>query len=74
MRTVRHQASRNTIDFSNAGQVRALTKRLGISADELGRIIETSGNAIAAITKEVGRATLSPSGDASGVAETKAAR
>lgn len=65
MRTVKHQPARNVIDLSNAGQVRALTKRLGISAAELGRIIETSGNSIAAITKEVERAALSGSDDTS---------
>jgi hypothetical protein len=65
MRIVRHPPSRNAIDLTDAEQVRALTKRLRISADELARIIETSGNSITAITKEVERAALSGSGDPS---------
>jgi uncharacterized protein DUF3606 len=53
MLSAKRQPSRNLIDLGNSKQVRTLTKRLGISKDELRRIIEKSGNSIAAITKEV---------------------
>jgi hypothetical protein len=53
MLSAKHQPARNLIDLANAKQVRTLTKRLKISADELRQIIQKSGNSIAAITKEV---------------------
>jgi hypothetical protein len=53
MLSAKRQPVRNLIDLANAKQVRTLTKRLGISEDDLRRIIERSGNSIAAITKEV---------------------
>jgi predicted RNA-binding protein YlqC (UPF0109 family) len=74
MRVVKHQPPRNTIDPGDAEQVRALTKRLGVSAAELGRIIETSGNSIAAIIKEVERVARSGRDDVRRAVEPKAAR
>jgi len=53
MRTLRHQPLRNMIELADTRQVRALTKRLGISVAELRRISEIAGTSIAAITKEV---------------------
>ena len=53
MLSAKHQPLRNLIDLADSKQVRTLTKRLGISEDDLRRIIEKSGNSIAAITKEV---------------------
>lgn len=53
MRSAKHQPLRNLIDLGDSKQVRTLTKRLGISEDDLRRVIEKSGNSIAAITKEV---------------------
>ena len=53
MRSAKHKPLRNLIDLADSKQVRTLTKRLGISEDDLRRIIEKSGNSIAAITKEV---------------------
>jgi hypothetical protein len=37
-------------DFS---QIRILKRRLGISADDLQRVIEKAGNSIAAVSKEI---------------------
>lgn len=53
MLSAKHPPLRNLIDLADSEQVRTLTKRLGISADDLRRVIEKSGNSIAAITKEV---------------------
>lgn len=54
MLTSKPKSLRNAVDLNDSTQVRALTKRLGISELELRRISETSGNSIAAIAKEVG--------------------
>ena len=61
MQTGKHQPLRNAIDLADARQVRALTKRLRISVSVLRRVSESTGNSIAAITKEVEleRASLS---------------
>jgi hypothetical protein len=53
MQRIKHPPIRNKIDFSDASQVRALTKRLRVRADELKAIIEKVGNSVAAVTKEV---------------------
>jgi Protein of unknown function (DUF3606) len=52
MLSAKHQRARNLIDLADAKQVRTLTRRLKISADELSQIIQKSGTSIAAITKE----------------------
>ena len=44
---------RNLIDLSDPRQVRTLKRRLGVSGADLRRIIEKTGNSIAAVTKEV---------------------
>jgi predicted transcriptional regulator len=53
MQRIKHPPIRNKIDFSDASQVRAFTKRLRVPADELKAIIEKVGNSVAAVTKEV---------------------
>ena len=52
MRGAKPQPIRNKIDLADPTQIRAWTKRLGISADELQRMIAKVGNSIAAISKE----------------------
>lgn len=52
MLSARRPPQRNAVDFSDPVQIRALIKRLNISMADLHRIIEKSGNSIAAITKE----------------------
>jgi Protein of unknown function (DUF3606) len=52
MLSAKHSPQRNAVDFSDRVQIRALIKRLNISMVDLHRIIEKSGNSIAAITKE----------------------
>ena len=44
---------RNKIDISNADEMRALRKRLGVSSDDLRRIVAKVGNSIATVSKEV---------------------
>jgi predicted nucleic acid-binding Zn ribbon protein len=53
MQRAKHPPIRNKIDFANAPQVRALTRRLRLQADELKAIVEKVGNSVAAVTKEV---------------------
>jgi predicted transcriptional regulator len=53
MQRVKHQPVRNKIDLTNASQVRAWTKRLDISADELRAIINKVGDSVATVTKQI---------------------
>jgi hypothetical protein len=53
MQRIKHPPIRNKIDFANPPQVRALTRRLRVHADELKAIVEKVGNSVAAVTKEV---------------------
>jgi hypothetical protein len=46
-------ATRNKIDVTDASQIRILKKRLGVSSDDLHRVVEKVGNSIAAVTKEI---------------------
>ena len=48
----KHPPLRNLIDLTDPRQVRTLKRRLGISGADLRRIVEKTGNSIAAITKE----------------------
>jgi hypothetical protein len=52
MLSQKHSPERNKLDLADARQVRFLTKRLGVSGDDLRRLVEKVGNSIAAITKE----------------------
>jgi hypothetical protein len=53
MRRLKHPTTRNKIDVADASQVRSLKKRLGISSDDLHRVVAKVGNSIAAVTKEI---------------------
>ena len=44
---------RNKIDLSNAKEMRVLKKRLGVSDDDLRRIVAKVGNSIVTVSKEV---------------------
>jgi hypothetical protein len=53
MRRIKPPTTRNKIDVADASQIRILKKRLGISSDDLHRLVAKVGNSIAAITKEI---------------------
>jgi hypothetical protein len=53
MRHAKLQLTRNKIDLADPSQVRILRGRLGISADDLQRVVEKVGNSIAAVCKEI---------------------
>jgi hypothetical protein len=53
MRRIRHPPIRNKINLADPAQVRAWTRRLGVSADALKAVVDKVGNSIAAVTKEV---------------------
>ena len=53
MQSEKAPAIRNKVDLLDAGQVRILKKRLGISEEDLIRIVEKVGDSIATISKEV---------------------
>jgi Protein of unknown function (DUF3606) len=53
MRRIKPPSIRNKIDFSDANQLRVMKKRLGVSDDDLRRIVEKVGNSIANVSKEV---------------------
>jgi hypothetical protein len=53
MQRVKHYPVRNKIDLTNASQVRAWTKRLDITADELRAIVNKVGDSVATVTKQI---------------------
>jgi hypothetical protein len=53
MRHTRPLATRNKIDVADASQIRVLKRRLGVSSDDLHRVVAKVGNSIAAVTKEI---------------------
>ena len=53
MQSEKAPAIRNKVDLLDAGQVRLFKKRLGISEEDLRRIVERVGDSIATISKEV---------------------
>jgi Protein of unknown function (DUF3606) len=53
MRRLKPLTARNKIDLADAAQIRILKKRLGISNDDLHRVVAKVGNSIAAVTKEI---------------------
>jgi hypothetical protein len=53
MRRIKSLATRNKIDTADAGQIRTLKRRLGVSSDDLHRVVAKVGNSIAAVTKEI---------------------
>jgi hypothetical protein len=53
MRHIKPLATRNKIDAADASQIRILKRRLGVSSDDLHRVVAKVGNSIAAVTKEI---------------------
>jgi hypothetical protein len=53
MRHTKPLAARNKIDVADASQIRILKRRLGVSSDNLHRVVAKVGNSIAAVTKEI---------------------
>ena len=53
MRRPRLPANRNRIDLDDPNQIRSLKKRLGISQDDLHRLVARVGNSISAVSKEI---------------------
>jgi hypothetical protein len=53
MRCAKHPIVRNKIDLTDANQVRAWRRRLGVSPDELQRVVEKVRVSISAVTKEI---------------------
>ena len=53
MRHAKPQPARNKIDSADPSQIRILRRRLGISADDLQRVVAKVGNSIATICKEI---------------------
>jgi hypothetical protein len=53
MRRLKPPTARNKIDVADASQIRILKRRLGISRDDLHRVVAKVGNSIAAVTKEI---------------------
>ena len=60
MRRGRPLTTRNRIDLKDAGQTRSLKRRLGISDDDLHRLVAKVGNSISAVAKEVELARAPP--------------
>jgi biotin carboxylase len=53
MQCVKHPPVRNKINLADPAQVRAWTRRLGVSVDVLKAVVDKTGNSITAVTKEV---------------------
>jgi len=53
MRCAKPHPVRNKIDLADPAQIRAWTRRLGITADDLRRVAGKVGNSIAAVSKEI---------------------
>lgn len=53
MQRIKHPPLRNKVDLADPAHVRALTRRLQISADALKVVVGRVGNSVAAVTKEV---------------------
>jgi Protein of unknown function (DUF3606) len=53
MRRAKPPPVRNKIDLSDPAQIRAWTRRLGITPDHLKRTVRKVGNSIATVSKEV---------------------
>jgi Protein of unknown function (DUF3606) len=53
MRRTKRPPIRNKIDLADRAQSRVWTRRLGISAEDLQRMIGKVGNSIAAVSKEI---------------------
>jgi hypothetical protein len=53
MQRVKHPPVRNKINLADPAQVRAWTRRLGVSVEVLTAVVDRVGNSVAAVTKEV---------------------
>jgi hypothetical protein len=53
MQRIRRPPIRNKIDPADPAQIRAWTRRLGVSADALQAVVDKMGNSVSAVTKEV---------------------
>lgn len=53
MRRIKPSPIRNKINFSNANELRVLKRRLGVTVDDLRRIVAKVGNSIVTVSKEV---------------------
>jgi hypothetical protein len=53
MRCAKHPVIRNKIDLTDPNQVRAWKRRLGVSTDDLQRVVEKVGESISAVNKEI---------------------
>ena len=53
IRRAKPQPIRNKIDLADPAQIRAWTRRLGITTDDLRRVAGKVGNSIAAVSKEI---------------------
>jgi hypothetical protein len=53
MRRAKPQPVRNKIDLADPAQIRAWTRRLGVTADDLQCVAGKVGNSIAAVSKEI---------------------
>jgi hypothetical protein len=53
MRRAKPLPARNKIDLADPTQIRVWTRRLGITADDLQRVVRKVGNSIASVSKEI---------------------
>ena len=53
MRRAKPLPTRNKIDLADPTQIRVWTRRLGITADDLRRVVGKVGNSIAGVSKEI---------------------
>ena len=53
MQRIRRPPIRNKINPADPAQIRAWTRRLGVSADALQAVVDKMGNSVSAVTKEV---------------------
>ncbi len=53
MRRAKPLPARNKIDLADPTQIRVWTKRLGITAEDLRRVVRKLGNSIASVSKEI---------------------
>jgi hypothetical protein len=53
MRRAKPLPTRNKIDLADPTQIRVWTRRLGITADDLQRVVRKVGNSITSINKEI---------------------
>ena len=53
MRRAKSLPARNKINLTDPTQIRVWTRRLGITADDLRRVVGKVGNSIAGVSKEI---------------------